>query len=83
MAERRTNERRQMKKTAKIVWNNGSSVLDCTLRNVSKTGAMMEVMSALTVPKEFELRWDNNAQRQRCIVVWRKLDRASVKFESC
>jgi hypothetical protein len=82
MAERRTIERRQMQKAAKIVWNNGSAVLDCTLRNVSKTGAMMEVPSALTVPEEFELRWDNNAQRQCCIVVWRKLDRVSVKFES-
>ena len=55
------------------------SVLDCTVRNVSETGAMLEVLSALAVPREFELRWGNNAQR--CIVVWRKLDRVSVKFE--
>jgi hypothetical protein len=81
MAERRTDERSRVVKAGKIVWNKGSSVLDCTLRNVSKTGAMLEVLSALTVPEEFELRWDNNAQRQRCMVVWRKLNRVSVKFE--
>ena len=81
MAERRTDERRRVLKAGKIVWNNGSSILDCTLRNVSKTGAMLEVLSALTVPEEFELRWDNNAQRQRCSVVWRKLNLVSVKFE--
>jgi len=62
----------------KIVWNKVSSVLDCIVRNVSKGGAMMEVWGALTVPDEFELRWDNNTQR--CIVVWRVLGRVSVKF---
>jgi hypothetical protein len=81
MAERRTDERRRVVKAGKIVWNKGSSVLDCTVRNVSKTGAMLEVLNGLTVPEEFELRWNNNVERQRCIVVWRKLDRVSVKFE--
>jgi hypothetical protein len=79
MAERRTSERRRALRAGKIVWNNRGSVLDCTVRNVSETGAMLEVLSALEVPREFELRWGNNAQR--CIVVWRKLDRVSVKFE--
>jgi hypothetical protein len=81
MVERRTGERRRVLKAGKIVWNNGSSILDSTLRNVSKTGAMLEVLNALTVPYEFELRWNNNAQRQHCIVVRRKLDRLSVQFE--
>ena len=83
MTERRSYERQQMRKAAKIVWNSGSSILDCALGNVSKTGAMIEIPSALTVSEEFELRWDNNARRQHCIVVWRKLDRVGVKFQSC
>ena len=58
MAERGTNERRRVLKAAKIVWNSGSSVLDCTLRNVSKTGAMLEMVNTISVPDEFELRWD-------------------------
>jgi hypothetical protein len=73
MAERRTDERSRVLNAGKIVWNKGGSVLDCTLHNVSKTGAVLEVPSALTVPEEFELRWDNNAQRQHCMVMWRKL----------
>ena len=80
MTEHRTNERRPVLKGAKIVWNRGGSVLDCTLRNVSNTGAKLEVFNAISVPDEFELRWDSNARRQNCIVVWRKLDSLGVKF---
>ena len=82
MAERRSSERRRVLKGAKIVWNNGSSVLDCTMRNVSKGGAMLEVTNTMSIPEEFELRWDNNAKKQQCVVVRRKLCSLSVKFEA-
>ena len=78
MAEKRTNERRRALKGGKIVLNNGVSVIDCTVRNVSKTGALIGVPTAALVPGEFELRWDGN--RQRCVAVWRAPDRIGVKF---
>ena len=78
MDERRTNERRRALRTGKIVWNKGGSVIDCTVRNVSKTGAQIGVLNVVAVPEEFELRWDGNAQR--CMVMWRKPDRIGVKF---
>jgi hypothetical protein len=78
MEERRTNERRRALRAGKIVWNKGGSVLDCTVRNVSKTGVLIGVLSVVTVPDEFELRWDGNARR--CIVVWRAPDRIGLKF---
>jgi hypothetical protein len=78
MAEKRTTERRRTLRAGKIVLNEGSSVIDCTVRNTSKTGAQIGVPNAVTVPEEFELRWDGNAQR--CIVIWRKPDRIGVKF---
>jgi PilZ domain len=78
MAEKRASERRRALRTGKIVWNNGGSVIDCTVRNISKTGALLGVLSVATVPQEFDLRWDGNARP--CIVVWRKPDRIGVKF---
>lgn len=80
MTERRSSERRRVLKAAKIVWNKGSSVLDCTLRNVSKGGALIEVINTMSIPDEFELRWDNNTKKHQCIVVRRKLCSLSVKF---
>jgi len=80
MAEKRTSERRRTLKSGKIVWNNAGSVSDCTVRNISKAGALIGVPSVVKVPEEFELRWDNNAQR--CIVAWRKPGRVGVRFSS-
>jgi hypothetical protein len=77
MPERRTDERRRVLKAGKIVWNEGGSVLDCTLRNVSKTGALLGVVNAVAAEK-FELHWGGTTQH--CMVVWRKLDRIGIKF---
>lgn len=78
MSDNRISPRRRVFKAGTIVFNQGSSVLDCTLRNISETGALLSVANALTVPREFELRWDGNIQR--CTVVWRKFDAAGVRF---
>jgi hypothetical protein len=80
MAEKRDSERRRALRAGKIVLNKGGSVIDCTVRNISKTGAQIGVLSVVTMPEEFELRWDGNVQR--CKVVWRNPDRIGVKFIS-
>jgi hypothetical protein len=79
-AEKRTGQRRRAIKIGKIVFNQRNSVIDCTLRNISQTGAMVSVTHAVSVPDEFELRWDDKARL--CTVVWRKLDKFGVKFET-
>lgn len=80
MFEKRASERRRVLRGAKIVFNQRSSVIDCTLRNISQTGAQVSVLNALTVPPEFDLLWDGNAQR--CVVVWRKMDGLGVRFDA-
>ena len=79
MAEHRISDRRRVFKAGKIIFNKDSSVIDCTIRNVSQTGAMISVPNAVTVPQEFELRWDANTEL--CAVVWRKVDGVGVKFD--
>jgi len=79
-ADKRTIFRRRAIKSGKIVFNQRSSVIDCTLRNISGTGAMLNVTHAVSVPDEFELRWDDKVQR--CTVVWRKMNEFGVRFDS-
>ena len=76
--EKRANDRRRVLRAGKIVLNKHGSVIDCTVRNISKTGALIGVLSAVTVPEEFILRWDGI--EQSCKVVWRKPDRMGLKF---
>ena len=80
IANKRSAERQRMFKAGKIVFNQGASVIDCTVRNVSRTGAMLTVLNAVAVPQEIELRWDGKVQL--CIVVWRKTDGLGVRFSA-
>ena len=78
VSERRTRERQRVLKGGKIVFNNGASVLDCTVRNVSGTGACLVVVNALAVPAEFDLRLE--ADQQPCEVIWRQSNRVGIRF---
>lgn len=80
IANKRIGDRRRMLKAGKIVFSRGGSVIDCTVRNVSRTGATLNVQNAVAVPEKFELRWGGNAQR--CTVVWRKMDGLGVRFDT-
>ncbi|GAA4186039.1 hypothetical protein GCM10023069_69420 [Shinella granuli] len=48
--ERRGSVRRKTLKAGKIVFNGRSSAFDCTIRNMSETGAKVVVMSSLGIP---------------------------------
>jgi hypothetical protein len=80
VANKRFSSRRRLLKAGKIVFGQGGSVIDCTVRNVSRTGATLKVQNAIAVPKKFELRWDGTAKR--CTVVWRKMDCLGVTFDN-
>jgi hypothetical protein len=76
--ERRSAQRHRTLKAGKIILQ-GASVLDCTIRNLSATGASLAVPNAATVPAEFELRFDGDTRH--CKVAWRRPDRLGVKFK--
>jgi hypothetical protein len=79
MSERRAAARQRLLKAGTIIYNNAGSVYDCTVRNVSKTGACLMVTSPLTVPAEFDLLMEG--ARRHCTVAWRRADRIGVKFQ--
>jgi hypothetical protein len=76
--ERRRSERHRTFKAGKIILHRGTSVIDCTIRNLSPEGASIAVPNAATLPEEFDLQFDG--EMRRCNVAWRRLDRLGVKF---
>lgn len=66
---------------ARIIFNNGSSTLDCIVRNLSETGAKLEVSGAVTVPERFELDIPRKGERRRARIVWRRSDEMGIAFE--
>jgi hypothetical protein len=77
--EKRVAPRHRVLKAAKIEF--GGSVIDCSIRNISDTGAALEVESPLGIPERFTLIIMADKQRLACHVVHRKEKRLGVAFE--
>ena len=70
--------RRRVLKAGSIVF--GSSAIDCTVRNLSETGAALEVVTPLFIPDRFTLIVLTDQSKRPCHIVWRKERRIGVIF---
>jgi PilZ domain len=59
----------------------GGGAMDCTVRNLSETGAALEVTSPLFIPDRFTLFVKNGQLKRPCHIVWRKEKRIGVAFD--
>jgi hypothetical protein len=71
-----------MLKSAQIVFNDQSSLMDCTVRNLTNDGACIQFAAAMLAPERFELTFDNFRSARACHVAWRKIDELGVSFLS-
>jgi hypothetical protein len=78
MEKRSRQERQRTLKTGKIIFNHHGSVVDCTVRNMSETGACLHLQSVAGIPKEFDLMIDG--VRRSCTVKWRTPSRIGIAF---
>lgn len=79
MQERRHEPRRRTLKTARIVFNNRFSAVDCAVRNLSEHGAMLLVAGPHGIPDAFLLELGDGATHD-CRVIWREEKRLGVQF---
>jgi hypothetical protein len=77
VGDRRSSPRTKTLKGAQLFWPAGSAVR-CMVRNLSQTGAKIEVHSP--VPATFDLVFDSDQTRHSCRVVWRKEPMMGVRF---
>lgn len=65
---------------AAIVFDGGRSIIPCIIRNLSETGAKLEVSTTVSkVPQTFDLIVAR-VRPQRCQVVWRTVRELGVQF---
>ncbi len=65
---------------ARAVFNGGTSTLDCTVRNISATGARVAISGAAILPQEFLLVVPTRNKTYRVELRWRSDDAAGVRF---
>lgn len=65
---------------AVIEFNNGAAKIDCTVKNISPTGARLDVTSAVSLPNEFSLSIPHRGEVLRVQLVWREKEAIGVRF---
>jgi PilZ domain len=79
MNEHRVAPRRRMLKAGTIEFGGGG--IDCTVRNLSETGAALEVVTPLFIPDRFTLFVPSDQFKRPCHIVWRKEKRIGIAFD--
>ena len=79
MIERRRAPRHRVLKGATVAFDGFG--LDCTVRNLSDSGAALDFPSAVSVPKSFVLTIKSDRFVRRCHPVWSHDRRVGVAFD--
>ena len=77
--DRRGNDRRTALKSARIVYNDGKSSIECRVRNISEGGARLELGTPQLLPHTFELHIQGLSAYQ-CNLRWAKDNLVGVSF---
>jgi hypothetical protein len=77
--EKRTAPRRRVLQGGSI--NFDGAAIRCTIRNLSATGAALDVETPVSVPDCFKLVVEGESLDRRCHVVWREKRRIGVAFD--
>ncbi len=81
-AESRVAKRLRVLKTGKIIVNKSLAVVDCTVRDLSDTGAKLVCAKSGEVPDEFRIVLIQDNTIRDAVVMWRKGEQLGIKFTS-
>ena len=68
--DKRSAPRQRVLKAAKIISMDNKSVIDCTVRNLSDTGAQLVIEKNVSMPDEFQFFLANGDTVRDAVVVW-------------
>lgn len=78
--ERRKTPRTRITKGGKLISRQQASPIDCTVSNVSNSGACLELATTASMPEELELSFDSFRTIRHCRVKWRSAKKLGVAF---
>ena len=76
----RSSARRRALKDARIINRDLQLIINCTLRNLSERGALLDLNTPVWIPNEFDLCIKAENIVAPCQVVWREGQTVGIKF---
>ena len=80
MIEKRAVPRHRVLKRGTLAFNGGGG-LDCTVRNISSSGARIDIANPVGVPDRFTLVIESDQFMRRCHAVWSNEQRIGLAFD--
>jgi PilZ domain len=81
MIDQRSNTRRRSFLRAKVLFPNKAATMDCLVRDISETGARLDIGSQAVIPERFDLHIPQKGVTHRAVIRWRALEEMGVAFE--
>ena len=82
MDDRRGVARTRIRRSAEIVViRRGATTMQCTLSDLTSTGACLTFAGTCEVPDTFELTFDRGRSSRPCRVKWRDGNKLGISFE--
>ncbi|WP_372425059.1 PilZ domain-containing protein [Salinarimonas chemoclinalis] len=79
-SEQRTAPRRRALVAARIRYGGGAVTIDCVVRNISETGAKIDISEGVTLPGHFEIVIPQMNVVHRAELRWRRGGEAGIAF---
>jgi PilZ domain len=79
VTEKREASRRRVLKTAFIILSDKAPKIECTIRNLSETGAAVQLSTTVGIPQNFDVIIDGT--RRHCRSQWRTDTKIGIMFE--
>ena len=81
MSDKRTSPRLRSFLKGRVVFNGGQNSLDCLIRDISATGARLELSASVTLPDRFDLYLPHRDETCRAHLQWRRGGHIGVAFD--
>jgi len=78
--DRRDVQRTKVLRNAKIITPARTSIIHCTVQNITGGGACLKLANTYGLPPSFELTFEHGRTRRACRVVWCTHDQLGVAF---
>jgi hypothetical protein len=81
MSDKRISPRLRSFLKGRVVFNGGQNSLDCLIRDMSSTGARLELSASVTLPDRFDLYLPHRDETCRAHLQWRRGGHIGVAFD--
>src|SRR5918997_3066146 len=81
MSDKRSTPRLRSFLKGRVLFNGGQNSLDCLIRDISSSGARLELSASVTLPDRFDLYLPHRDETCKVQIQWRRDNQLGIAFE--